>query len=671
MKRILSIISFISICFFSSYGQTAVPNGSFESWSNIGTSTEEPQYYHSNKDGGGWATYGPQTCYRDTSTLNGGSYCAKIISGSALGNVVNGACTTGRVEAPTTNKSDGYIRSESTNTGYITSFTGRPDSLVFWYRYTSVSSDYPTVEARLHVDSAYAPETSNSHHASTNYNIIARALWQGGASSVSGWTRVSVPFTYVDSRTPQYIFITSTSSGNQTGGSSGSTLWLDEITAIYNPTVATGTVNTGPYYVSAATGASISVPFTLTGTFNGGNVVTAQLSDAGGSFASPVNIGSATTGTSGAITATIPAGTASGAGYRVRVVTSSPALTAANNGSNIQVIQVGNSVTSASTQTIAANTNGTNLSVTETPAAGSREWKYATTTGGPYTSFGTPQTGTTYTPNFANAGSYYVVCVSNYPGSLTTTSNEVRINVVANSIAPTASQSILVGVNGNMLTVTESPTGTAREWKYATTSGGPYSSFGTAQTTTTYTPNFAGTGTYYVVCVSTISSVAVTSNEVLVSVGNATIATGAITGSPYLFSPHAPDASVSVPYTTSGTFNGGNTFTAQLSDAAGSFASPVNIGSVSATSSGNISASIPHITAAGTGYRIRVVSSSPVVLGSDNGADLAVDQFHNSVAPGSTQAIALNTNGTNITVTESQTATHNWEYSTTSGSGYM
>jgi len=72
-----------------------------------------------------------------------------------------------------------------------------------------------------------------------------------------------------------------------------------------------------------------------------------------------------------------------------------------------------------------------------------------------------------------------------------------------------------------------------------------------------------------------------------------------------------------VAYTTTYDFNNGNTFTVQLSDASGSFASPINIGSSTATSSGTISATVPPTTSLGNGYRIRVVSTSPAFTSPD------------------------------------------------------
>ncbi|MDD4214785.1 MAG: HYR domain-containing protein, partial [Bacteroidales bacterium] len=83
--------------------------------------------------------------------------------------------------------------------------------------------------------------------------------------------------------------------------------------------------------------------------------------------------------------------------------------------------------------------------------------------------------------------------------------------------------------------------------------------------------------------------------------------------------------SLNVDYTVSGTFNAGNIFTAELSDATGSFATPVAIGTLASTTDGTISCTIPLGTTEGTAYRIRVVSSDPVVTGTDNGSDITIN----------------------------------------------
>jgi hypothetical protein len=91
-----------------------------------------------------------------------------------------------------------------------------------------------------------------------------------------------------------------------------------------------------------------------------------------------------------------------------------------------------------------------------------------------------------------------------------------------------------------------------------------------------------------------------------------TITTGNITG------PFCAGAAVSVPFTANGTYNADNVFTAYLSDASGSFTNQVSIGTLTGTSSGNISATIPTGTATGENYYINVVSSDPGILGIPN-----------------------------------------------------
>jgi hypothetical protein len=103
-------------------------------------------------------------------------------------------------------------------------------------------------------------------------------------------------------------------------------------------------------------------------------------------------------------------------------------------------------------------------------------------------------------------------------------------------------------------------------------------------------------------------------------IASRSITTGTISPTSY-----CAGASVSIPYTTTVTYNAGNIFTAQLSNAAGNFGSPVAIGTRSSTAAGTISGTIPVGTVAGTAYRIRVVSSNPVVTGSTNVSNLTVN----------------------------------------------
>lgn len=92
-----------------------------------------------------------------------------------------------------------------------------------------------------------------------------------------------------------------------------------------------------------------------------------------------------------------------------------------------------------------------------------------------------------------------------------------------------------------------------------------------------------------------------------------------------------PGSTLDITYSETGVFNSGgllidaNDFIVQLSDATGDFTNAVDIGQVTATSAGTIPVTIPANTPPGTGYRIRIVSTSPAFTGADNGFDITID----------------------------------------------
>lgn len=91
-----------------------------------------------------------------------------------------------------------------------------------------------------------------------------------------------------------------------------------------------------------------------------------------------------------------------------------------------------------------------------------------------------------------------------------------------------------------------------------------------------------------------------------------------------------PGAAFNVYFLATGSFNAGgifipaNQFRAQLSDAAGNFSAPVTIGTLQGTTSSTIAATIPANTPPGTGYKVRVVSTSPGFTGAVPAMDIAV-----------------------------------------------
>jgi hypothetical protein len=129
----------------------------------------------------------------------------------------------------------------------------------------------------------------------------------------------------------------------------------------------------------------------------------------------------------------------------------------------------------------------------------------------------TQSTATNYTLN--NTGTIYVRTQNPSTGCWSAGAASSSITVLANptvSIAPNTTQNIITGTNGTTLTATETNV-SSRNWYYSTISGGPYTN-SLSNTSTTYTPNFPGVGTYYVVCESENFCNTVTSNQVRINV---------------------------------------------------------------------------------------------------------------------------------------------------------
>ena len=106
-----------------------------------------------------------------------------------------------------------------------------------------------------------------------------------------------------------------------------------------------------------------------------------------------------------------------------------------------------------------------------------------------------------------------------------------------------------------------------------------------------------------------------------------------IDGGPITPSNYCIGDSIFVPYVSNATFDSANVFTIQLSDFIGSFSSFTTLGTVTSfTDSDTIAGWIPPSVAFGSGYRIRVVSSDPNLIGTDNGNDLTIAGYLDSVS---------------------------------------
>ncbi|MEI6124094.1 MAG: hypothetical protein WCQ95_10770 [Bacteroidota bacterium] len=103
--------------------------------------------------------------------------------------------------------------------------------------------------------------------------------------------------------------------------------------------------------------------------------------------------------------------------------------------------------------------------------------------------------------------------------------------------------------------------------------------------------------------------------------GNNTIKTGVLAQNTF-----CACNTMQIPFTATGIYSPDNTFIAQLSDASGNFTHPQNIGELkTASTTDTIAATIPCQIESSANYRVRVVSSTPNVVGSDNGNNIKIN----------------------------------------------
>ena len=159
----------------------------------------------------------------------------------------------------------------------------------------------------------------------------------GPLQNKTGWDRLVGTF-QADSAYDNLVigsFITNSASATYSFGS-GNTYCYVYIDSVVLRLVSNSSINFTDSVFCA--GDTINVPYSVSNTtyFASGNVFTLQLSGPTGSFAAPVNIGSVTSNMGGTIQAVLPA-TATGSGYRLRLVASNPADTSLVSPHNILI----------------------------------------------------------------------------------------------------------------------------------------------------------------------------------------------------------------------------------------------------------------------------------------------------------------------------------------------
>ena len=227
-----------------------ITNGDFETWTFDGANL--PNYFNSFQTADGLFSglaydKNNRQVKRSTDKRPGspGSYSCSIWSRKVSGVVAQGNLTTGRVHAAAmsaTGKNnynysdrDGSNTNNGVNNPCAMPFTGRPDSLVVWVKFTPNGTDsshpYAKVTATIHSDFDYIDgyaQTSDSKY------VVATAINMTIAKTNGNWKRLSIPFNYKNNGAqPRYILLSAATNAYPGGGHENDYLYLDDITLVY------------------------------------------------------------------------------------------------------------------------------------------------------------------------------------------------------------------------------------------------------------------------------------------------------------------------------------------------------------------------------------------------------------------------------------------------------
>jgi len=216
MKKIVTLITFFIFSAEGIFAQ-ATPNNGFETW----THSTFPVYDSPNS----WdnlnastGTLGVITCVKATAAadIHSGAAAIKLITKTVLTQTANGIATTGTINTTTQTIGGGI------------SYTLRPDSIVGFYKYTSVSGDNGFAEIQL-------------LGAGGDTDTIGYVRFVTPSSTVGAYTRFSKAIVYRSANpVVKSIWILS-SSKDATTHFVGSTAFFDDVNLVFAS--ATGIAN--------------------------------------------------------------------------------------------------------------------------------------------------------------------------------------------------------------------------------------------------------------------------------------------------------------------------------------------------------------------------------------------------------------------------------------------
>lgn len=202
MKKLYAVLLF-SLTLSVTFAQNPTPNAGFENWTQVGNRFDPDNWNTLNPQ---TAIIGTLTCTRSTDA-HSGSYAIKLTTKSVFGIIANGIATTGTLITTPPYGVNGGIN-----------YTGRPDSITGWYKYTPAGSDFGFVEFQL---------------LDANNDSIGYVRFNTPNATVGTYTRFTAPIAYTSTATPTHsIWILSASPG--TNPTVNSSIIVDDLELIFN-----------------------------------------------------------------------------------------------------------------------------------------------------------------------------------------------------------------------------------------------------------------------------------------------------------------------------------------------------------------------------------------------------------------------------------------------------
>lgn len=226
MKNILLVFTLSLLC-TSFVAAQQIDNASFEEWEDAGTVQEEPVNWSSIKTTNNTLVNSKApVVWERSDDAHTGLSSVKLVNIESFGIIATGLVTNGRVHG-TFIATEGFVYTDPDDDKWHASFTWRPDSLVGWYKFYPQPGDSCVVSCVLHVGEGTLPEWD------TQDNMVGKAEFRSNGETVEEWTRFSVPFTYYNSNTPEFLLMT-LNGGNKLESTAGSYALYDDLELIYN-----------------------------------------------------------------------------------------------------------------------------------------------------------------------------------------------------------------------------------------------------------------------------------------------------------------------------------------------------------------------------------------------------------------------------------------------------